>query len=141
MDVEDVDERIERETRRVAAAFSAQEFCFNDGYMAQVEGATLMWFIDEETAQVDNILLVSPGDSIGLVWDVPSAFDYRFSRHGTMLARGLYRLGFQDKNVLRRMPVLTAHEKLELRLSMPREFWPQTWLEEDTESPESSVYP
>ena len=135
MEVEDLDERIEREARRVAAAFSVQEFSFNDGYIAQVEGATLMWFIDQETHKVDNILLVSPGDTIGLVWDVPSAFDYRLSRHGHLLARALYRLGFSDEEVWIRMPVLSEHEKMELRLSLPREFWPQTWLEEETTTP------
>lgn len=131
MKLKDVSEQVEWEARRVVAAFGVEEFCFNDGYIAQVEGATLMWFIDEERAKVDNILLVSPGDSIGLVWDVPSAFDYRISRHGHLMARGLYCLGFANEKVWRRMPMLSEHEKFELRLSMPREFWPKTWLHQE----------
>ncbi len=45
------------------------------------------------------------------------------------MARGLYRLGFDEPAILAQLPQLSAHEKLELRLSMPREFWPQRWLE------------
>jgi hypothetical protein len=29
--------------------------------------------------------------------------------------------------------VFTAHEKLELRLSLPREFWPKKWLDKANE--------
>jgi hypothetical protein len=29
--------------------------------------------------------------------------------------------------------LLTDEEKLELRLSTPREFWPKTWLDEEKE--------
>ena len=47
------------------------------------------------------------------------------------MARGLYRFGFKDESVLSQLPELTDHEKLELRRSMPREFWPQKWLDEE----------
>jgi hypothetical protein len=51
-----------------------------------------------------------------------------------ILAHGLYRLGLQccgfDLSyncIINNLPSLGAHEKLELRLSLPREFWPQKW--------------
>jgi hypothetical protein len=50
------------------------------------------------------------------------------------IARGLYRLGIEDEDILSQLNhPFTAHEKLELRLSMPREFWPQKWLDEERE--------
>lgn len=54
--------------------------------------------------------------------------------YNELMARGLYRLGFEDPAILAQLPPLSAHEKLELRLSMPREFWPKTWLEEETDT-------
>lgn len=49
------------------------------------------------------------------------------------LVRGLYCLGFEDSVINIVNYPLTSHEKLELRLSLPREFWPQKWLDEETE--------
>ncbi|RYX80949.1 hypothetical protein EON83_26435 [bacterium] len=44
----------------------------------------------------------------------------------------IYKLGL-DLEPLQRVfnLTLTYHEQLELRLSMPREFWPQKWLDEE----------
>ena len=50
------------------------------------------------------------------------------------MAHTLYCLGIdiEDEQDLAFLDVsLSAHEKLELRLSMPREFWPQKWLDEE----------
>lgn len=56
------------------------------------------------------------------------------SSHGEKrIARALYRLGVEDQSVLSQFPQLSAHEKLELRFSLPREFWPKTWLDEENE--------
>jgi hypothetical protein len=50
----------------------------------------------------------------------------------TLFICGLYRLGLDDENDPRATHCsLSAHEKLELRLSMPREFWPQKWIDEE----------
>lgn len=50
------------------------------------------------------------------------------------LARGLYCLGIDDESVWRELlevgVELSAHEKLELGLELPREFWPTRWIEE-----------
>ncbi|BCM88449.1 hypothetical protein IAD21_00280 [Abditibacteriota bacterium] len=50
------------------------------------------------------------------------------------MARTLYRLGIDIENEEWLVPLnvhLSTHEKLDLRLSMPREFWPKKWLEEE----------
>ncbi len=40
------------------------------------------------------------------------------------MARGLYRLGIDDEDIVTQFNYsLSAHEKLELRLSLSREFW------------------
>jgi hypothetical protein len=52
------------------------------------------------------------------------------------MVRTLYRLGIEmeDEQWLAPLNVsLSHHEKLELRLSMPREFWPKKWLDEANE--------
>ena len=53
------------------------------------------------------------------------------SVYNEQMARGLYRLGIEDEEVLGRLNCpLTFHEQLELRHSMLREFWPAKWLDE-----------
>ena len=48
------------------------------------------------------------------------------------MARGIHRLGIEEEYVWGQLNVIfTAHEKMELRLSMPREFWPQKWMDEE----------
>ncbi|RYX80177.1 hypothetical protein EON83_29760 [bacterium] len=56
-----------------------------------------------------------------------------YEPYSEIMAQGLYRLGFEDEAVLSELPQLSNHEKLELRLSLPREFWPQKWLDEEVE--------
>jgi hypothetical protein len=53
-------------------------------------------------------------------------------KYNELAARGLCRLGFDDEDILRQLPGITAHEQLELRRSMPREFWLQKWFDEAT---------
>ena len=49
---------------------------------------------------------------------------------GELMARGLYRLGLGE-DVLSQLPALSADEKMEIRLSFPREFWPRRWLNKE----------
>lgn len=49
------------------------------------------------------------------------------------MSRALYCLGFDNETISSQLPHLSAHEKLELRLGLPREFWPQKWLREGDE--------
>ena len=68
------------------------------------------------------------GDKEGTAhWCVYSHLDYDAS-----LLRGLYRLGFEDEDALGELNAsFSAHEKMELRLNFPREFWPKRWLDEE----------
>ncbi|RYX82720.1 hypothetical protein EON83_18045 [bacterium] len=54
---------------------------------------------------------------------------FSYLAYDHLIARAFYRLGFEDEIIFSTLPELSTHEKLELRLSMPREFWPQKWLE------------
>ncbi len=62
------------------------------------------------------------------IWTLNYEFPYRAR---ALMVRALYRLGFEDESILNQLPALSAHEKMELRLSMPHEFWPQKWIEKE----------
>jgi hypothetical protein len=135
---------VEWEAKRVAAAFGVEELSVSftivgvyadfEGY---VRGTLVTWDIELDT-------LILGGISIGRFPDDYSQVVYRIkegdqwvcesnSADGELMARGLYCLDIQDEGVLAELDSpLTAHEKLELKLSMPREFWPKTWLDEET---------
>jgi hypothetical protein len=76
--------------------------------------------------------------NLDLVWGPWDRFEtsrsqVSFREH---MVHTLYRLGIgiEDEGWLAPMNVfLSAHEKLELRLSMPREFWPKKWLNEEAQ--------
>lgn len=49
-----------------------------------------------------------------------------------LLACALFRLGLYDEDTCSELgATFSFHDELELRLSMPREFWPQKWLDEE----------
>ncbi len=144
-------EQIEWEARRVAAAFGFEHPVRSDPdhrfYMVHAMNVHMMWlhqgpgchlhklwlckttFSQDSALEYEQPRMVSSYD--GRKWHLG---DYQQDTHDTdgHLARGLYRLGFEDESILSQLPALSAHEKLELRLSMPREFWPQKWLDEET---------
>ncbi len=49
------------------------------------------------------------------------------------MARVLFKLGHDLSFIEEHFDTLSAHERLELRLSLPREFWPKKWLDEENE--------
>jgi hypothetical protein len=133
---------IELEIKRVAVAFEVSRFrinrwCIN---MFQFNGYSgedyIVWSFLKETEQLVYIRFGKESErcvvhrfSQSIVLDhwrcVPH---FRFNEK---MARGLYRLGFDDEGVLAKLNhPLTAHEQLELRNSMSPEFWPQRWLGE-----------
>jgi len=128
---------IEREAKRVAHAFGVEEWgphAFRHGFLGMAGNVRIGWIIDKEKGTLKGV-------EVGL-HEEPSTTLLRRS-NGTwgialypgltdeLMAWGLYRLGFQDKAVLSQLPSLSAHERMEARLSLPREFWPVTWLEEE----------
>ena len=154
-------EKIEWEAKRVAAAFGIDKWVFKARIVKQCDkngtriGERLLWDFD---SKVPNELIswcfsVEPDELSWIEIGIPNALCCSVWRRYTslprnkcawgfspqlqyhdLMRRGLYRLGFEDEGVLTRLNVsLTAHEKLELRLSMSREFWPQTWLDGEKE--------
>lgn len=48
------------------------------------------------------------------------------------LHRALYKLGYEGQSIDQALGCsLSNHEKMEIRLGFPREFWPKTWLGEE----------
>ncbi|BCM92499.1 hypothetical protein IAD21_04379 [Abditibacteriota bacterium] len=145
MEFEDVREDVERECERIAAAFGATSW--TEGYKSipgdsyfdgSIRGIDVAWNIQWSNLQL-TIVRAGKRDEEG-EWedwcDVQNEGGIQWRcdfnpEYSEFFARALYRLGIEDEYVLSQLPELSAHEKLELRLSMPREFWPQKWLDED----------
>ncbi|BCM88420.1 hypothetical protein IAD21_00251 [Abditibacteriota bacterium] len=83
-----------------------------------------------EYAERSISLLKVPSIHDEIEWDFSLTLHPNSEFHD-LFARVLYRLGFEEESVLSQLPTLSMHEKLELRLSMPREFWPKQWLDEE----------
>lgn len=87
--------------------------------------------MDCQTQRLTTIVIAQKGAHRTLAYFLP-AFGMRSGDNDKLLARGLYRLGFEDEDVLAKLNhPLSSHEKMELRLSLPREFWPKMWLAEE----------
>ncbi len=128
-------------SRRVCAAFGIKNFELQLG---------LDWVDGQGTIRSQLVswrMRAGRGELVGLHWGQPwtefSGFEtgqgkwqyhvsLKSSEEGGRIARALYCLGQGTDDVLARLNYsLSAHEKLELRLSLPREFWPKTWLDEE----------
>lgn len=136
-DVEEKDERAKWECRRVAAVLDVDglpESTFEKEAWNQrwfdfelwKKGVCVSWSFDRWHMQLKRL-------SLGKMRDKDDCCEVRYggimgwsyrahSDYDDLMARGLYRLGFkEDGRGLSQLPTLSAHEKLELRLSMPRE--------------------
>lgn len=133
---------IEPEAKRVAVAFQVTNFRIRQFSSNTFEGIGLsgedyvVWTFLRETGQ---LIMIRFGKQY------PRCVVHRFSQGVVLdrwrcvshplfaekMARGLYRLGFDDEDALAQLNhPLSAHEQLELRDSMPRKYWPQKWLGE-----------
>ncbi|BCM90160.1 hypothetical protein IAD21_02011 [Abditibacteriota bacterium] len=146
MGPEDISEQIEWECKRVAAAFRVEQWEFVEGPMRfhggiargiePLLGALIHWDINRYTGTLTRLEAMELEKS-----QLLARLDLRFKRVNLYLweggqevmAQGLYCLGIDDEGVLAQLPTLSAHEQLELRLSMSREFWPQKWLDEEAD--------
>jgi hypothetical protein len=131
---------LEWEVRRIAAAFGVGEFQSREEdwlitSVGKADTTQILWSIDarinaffyievgENGCEVDSHTTWPQGDEQWRFYPQPEFHE--------LMARGLYCLGFEDEGVLAKLNYpLTAHEKLELRLAMPREFWPKMWPHE-----------
>ena len=129
-------ERIDYEVRRVAAAFGMLHWEINDwGGLWMISG------IGERGAQVRCGIIASDarcmgirvgndsGDECEIYEKAPTLWVCRLNpMFNEVMARGLYRLGFDNKFVLDELNYpLSQHERAELRLTMPQKFWPTEW--------------
>lgn len=147
MGFDDVSERIEWEAKRIAAAFGVEDFTALRGhatltnFYASEGEVSLWWSLDSRREQkMLRVLDIKRGNQrcqvsvtniLGRLGETDKwvLFDQGVFREE--MARWLYRLGFEDESILSRLPALSMHEKMELRLSMPRKLWPQKWLDEE----------
>ncbi|BCM93176.1 hypothetical protein IAD21_05064 [Abditibacteriota bacterium] len=150
---------VEREARRVAAAFGAETFeavsleprsfvhfqkvgRVLSRMALDFEGISgdtpLSWTLDAESGELLSVEIGPLGDRdqcelyLGEAYSAPSEWHLHLQKpFATKLAYGLYCLGFEDEAVLAKLnQPLSHHEQMELRLSLSREFWPQQWTEE-----------
>ncbi|BCM89073.1 hypothetical protein IAD21_00917 [Abditibacteriota bacterium] len=134
---------VEWEARRVAAAFGVEEWrtSFNErrpGYCRSMDNdlRKVSWeifdgpFIGHFSTWCEGEWVCVKFDFSERQWQIDDYSEGSFE----LMVRGLYCLGFEDEAILSQLPELSAHEKLELRLSLPREFWPESWKEEVRES-------
>lgn len=147
MESEDVIKKMQFEARRVAAAFGVErwEDCFADIHRLGLEGYSyssesgLEWGVSANGPDYITVHWQNGGAEIwfdkGTITSIELKEHIELEEHVDRhwLARGLYQLGFENEGLLILLPALTTHEKAELRLNFPREFWPQKWIDEDGE--------
>lgn len=129
------------EVRRVAAALGCANWFEVNGsqFERRFEGVTasgrkVNWWVSYYPA-VEGIGFCEKRHAIhreafGQIgpWHVGKKLD---SEEATFLARTLYCLGVEEQGVWDELKnPLTAHDKIELRLTLPQEFWPSLWREE-----------
>ena len=142
-------EGIEWEARRVVAAFEITNWKLGVGHWPIDEDRTfdrfegwigefyLQWCVEPEGWFLLGLSETFTRGYHQALWQLsrhegaaskPNAWRiHPGSMGGEIMARGLYRLGFEEKSILSQLPELSAHEKLELALSMPAEFRPRNW--------------
>ncbi len=138
MQVKVPDARIEQESRRVRAAFDVEEWIdFEAGevwhYTGRHGNRQLDWQINTHTKALTLISIAEKGQHLTLAYFSPY-LGVKLGGNDVLMARGLYRLGFETEIASSRLPQLLPEEKTELRFSFPREFWPQSWLDEMQET-------
>ena len=125
---------LEWEVQRIATAFGVDEVTmvrriWGVHYEGLCGDVPVTWEIGDPNARVKNIYA---GDrSYCGVFLSKGQWEFEPGQEGhEQIARGIYCLGIEKDEIWEHLPALTAHDKLELRLSMPREFWPQKWIDE-----------
>jgi hypothetical protein len=129
-------------TRRIAAAFGVEEWEHIAGefrplhFKARTSDPRIYirWEMYGEPIAFESALLSFGEESCCVQYDAHYrawTIDNEGKIPLELMAKSLYRLGFENENVSSQLPELSAHQKLELRLSLPREFWPPKWLEEE----------
>jgi hypothetical protein len=139
--INDIDIDIDIESKRVAAAFKVTQWkkskahyerlVVYEGTIGEIE---IEWSISE--SGLFDVAIAHPNyeRTVSYFLNLPNCKPDPNGTTDDFMAKGLFLLGFDDE-ILNELPELTAHEKIELRLSFPREFWPKKWLDELAQSP------
>ncbi|RYX80244.1 hypothetical protein EON83_29545 [bacterium] len=145
MEFENLSEHAKHEARRVAAAFELETWSQTPPYPADlyvefegyVGGILVDWDVDN-TGQIGAVGVKSKDNDWIQVINY-AEYGWRFDEEWrgqanpilkNFFACGLYRLGIERENLFTFLgQSFTAHEKLELRVSMPREFWLKEWFD------------
>lgn len=128
-----LNEQVEWEMRRVAVAFGMQEWTH---YYAnpvwhctgRADKKQFAWQLSAQTLKLTSLSIAEKGARTTLAYFLPD-LGMRSGSNNALMSRGLYCLGIETENTSVQLPTLSAHEKMELRLSMPHEFWPQKWID------------
>lgn len=144
MESEDVTEKTEWQVRMVVAGFEVKEWKKEESETVWVfKGHTwrlipVLWTIDKGSGHWAKMSVGSGPDEAWFEIDQATATaDFRLGNPqcNELLMQGLYRLGVDSNDLLREFSVglFSAHQIMELRLSLPREFWPQKWIDEEAQ--------
>lgn len=137
MEFKPLSQDLEWEARRIAAAFGVQESPCH--VLTRGSGSHTFFLESDLTLEVqtnENVIdLLQVGRGQGGFCEVfkdDDTSDWNVvgepQAMRNFMARALYCLGFEDEGVFADLKcLLTAHEKVEFSLWMPREFWPDTW--------------
>jgi hypothetical protein len=129
--------KFEYEAKRVAAAFGVKI----TGYVVDSLGAA---YFNEDDALVPfywslskegelECLSIGSHDGSGMcevrcldgVW-----FCFPCEAYNERMGRSLYCLGIEDEGVWEQLGCcLSGHDKMELQISLPLQFWPDKWLD------------
>ncbi|RYX83805.1 hypothetical protein EON83_12705 [bacterium] len=139
MEIESLEGKMERQTRLIASAFGVEKWEQEDADIAQnywgnnARLVPIRWSIDKDCALLNRVGVGQESDEAWLAIDNTNHYaDFRIGspEYNRTLVHGLYCFAFDSDELWREFGVsLSMHEKIELRLSMPREFWPQMWFE------------
>lgn len=139
--LKDADEEVKWEAAQVAVAFESvlwEQWRYRGGYWRFTSSNTGDGHLECRIMSGGGLMDIKCGSIAWCRMDfyyceftpVDSAHSNSADLHHIM-ARGLYRLGVTNEEIICQLPPLSAREKLGLRLSMPREFWPQKWIDEE----------
>lgn len=139
-----MNERVEWEAKRVAAAFGVQEWDeqvkTREDFVSIVSNSDFSFVCCIDNQACITSLTIEDAQDVTVSCHVnflPEGYCLpclEVPSYNERMVRGLYRLGLEEPSLIAELPTLSAHEKLELSLSLPREFWPKAWIEKEAEN-------
>lgn len=125
----------QEESSRIATAFGVQSYTtlWEHRHLyceAKVNQFDVSWTVEPQPLRFSCIMLEHGFKNCEIYWNHGYRVYWSKPEFVPFLVSGLFRLGFKDWGIFDyHLNCLTAHEKVELMLSVPREYWPQKWRE------------